>query len=98
VSGGTFCYRKHFWEQHRFRDMNEGADTVYVWNLAGARVFALHNHNFYVATVHPHNTSRKRTESSGWRALPSPQVRSLFHDEDRSFYGSLGDHNPRVGG
>ena len=33
VYGATFCYHKKFWEQHRFPDMNEGADTTYVWNL-----------------------------------------------------------------
>jgi hypothetical protein len=98
VSGGTFCYRKHFWEQRRFRDMNEGADTAYVWSLRDARVSALHNRNFYVATVHAQNTSRKRTDSSGWAALPSPEVRRLFNDEDRSFYESLSDRNLRTAG
>ena len=38
--GATFCYFKRFWKQHRFPNMNEGADTVFVWNLQNANVWA----------------------------------------------------------
>ena len=69
--------------------MNEGADTIYVWNLRDAHVVALENHTFYIATVHAHNTSRKRTDTSGWRPLASLEIRRLLNDGDWSFYESL---------
>jgi hypothetical protein len=86
VLGSTFCYYKQFSEQHRFPDMNEGADTTFVWNLQNANVCAHPDHTFYVGTVHAHNTSPKRTETIGWRPLPNNDVRRLMNDEDWSFY------------
>ena len=90
VLGATFCYFKRFWEQHRFPDMNEGADTVFVWNLQNANVLAHQDHTFYVGTVHAHNTSPKRTETSGWRPMSSQDVRCLLDDHDWSFYQRFG--------
>lgn len=82
VSGATFCYYRTFWEQHRFPDMNEGADTVFVWNLHGVDVVAHPEHRFYVAIVHATNTSIKKTDDPLWHPLPGPQVRSLMGEED----------------
>jgi len=90
VLGATFCYFKKFWEQNRFPDMNEGADTVFVWNLQNAGVVAHQDHTFYVGTVHAHNTSPKRTETGGWRPLSSHDIRCLLDDEDWSFYERFG--------
>jgi hypothetical protein len=90
VLGATFCYYKTFWERNRFPDMNEGADTVFVWNLQNANVLAHQDHTFYVGTVHAGNTSPKRTETSGWRPFSSQQIRSLLDDRDWSFYERFG--------
>jgi len=86
VSGATFCYFKSFWKQHRFPDMNEGGDTVFVWELKDANVVPLQDHTFYVATVHPANTSRKHTESHGWHPFPSHEIRCLLDDQSWQFY------------
>jgi hypothetical protein len=86
VAGATFCYYKRFWENHRFPDMNEGADTVFVWNLQNVNVIAHQDYTFYVGTVHAQNTSLKRTETHGWRPLASDYIRSLLEQEDWSFY------------
>ncbi len=86
VCGSTFCYRKAFWEHHPFPDMNEGADTVFVWGLNGdARVLALSDHRCLVGIIHPHNTSPKRTDGAGWRPLPTEQIHDLL-GTDISFY------------
>jgi Glycosyl transferase family 2/Methyltransferase domain len=89
VYGATFCYRKRFWEQHRIPDMNEGADTTYVWNLDGADVFALENHRFLVATVHSNNTSPKRTNTTGWQSRSSLEIRGVVDEDGWSFYEKL---------
>lgn len=85
VAGGTFCYRRAFWETHRFPEMNEGGDTVFVWGLRDARVQAISKTEFYVALVHAQNTSRKRTETPGWHPISSRRIRSLIGD-DLAFY------------
>lgn len=86
VLGSTFCYYKSFWERHRFPNMNEGADTTFVWNLQNVNVHAHPDHTFHVGTVHAHNTSPKRTETIGWHPLSSHEIRCLMNDEDWSFY------------
>ena len=89
VYGATFCYRKTFWEQHQFPDMNEGADTVYVWSLDGAEVFALDDHRFFVATMHANNTSPKRTNTAGWQPRSSLDIRAVVDDDGWSFYEQM---------
>jgi glycosyltransferase involved in cell wall biosynthesis len=85
VCGNTFCYPKCLWEQHRFPDLQEGEDTVFIWSLTDTHVLALLNHTFYVATVHPHNASPKKTDSLGWRVFPVEEICRLLR-EDWSFY------------
>ncbi len=86
VSGGTFCYYKTFWEGHRFPDMNEGADTVFVWNLNDANVVAHADHRFYIATVHAKNTSAKRTQDPAWQPRQTSEVRRMIDDDGWTFY------------
>lgn len=90
VLGATFCYFKRFWERHRFPDMNEGADTVFVWNLQNARIVSHQDHTFYIGTVHARNTSPKRPNTGGWRPLSSQDIRCLLNDQDWLFYESFG--------
>jgi glycosyltransferase involved in cell wall biosynthesis len=89
VYGATFCYRRRLWERHRFPDMNEGADTTYVWNLEAAEVFALEDHRFFVATVHSNNTSPKRTGTLGWQPRSSLEIRDVVDEDGWSFYEQM---------
>jgi len=88
VGGNTLCYRKGFWDSHKFPDMNEGADTIFVWTLVGAHVQPLPDHSFFVAIIHDRNTSPKRTQGFGWHACPTEDVRALLKDDCR-FYERL---------
>lgn len=88
VSGGTFCYRREFWQAHRFPDMNEGADTVFVWGLRETTVVAHIHHDFYVGLVHRANTSPKRTHDPSWHPVPIQSIYRLL-DADRAFYRDL---------
>jgi len=89
VCGNTFCYRKSLWQQHRFPDMNEGEDTVFVWHLKNANVVALPDPTFYVATLHAHNTSPKRIRGPFWHPFPMEEIRRLI-GADWDFYSTLG--------
>jgi hypothetical protein len=89
VIGSTFCYYKRFSERNHFPDMNEGADTTFVWNLHNVNIHAHEDHTFYVGTVHSRNTSPKRTETAGWRPLATAEVQRLMDNEDWLFYQSF---------
>jgi len=87
IAGATFCYFREFSQRHRFPELNEGADTVFVWGLHDATVASLPNHDFYVGIVHPRNTSPKRTGGYGWHPLPVERIHDLLN-RDLSFYSA----------
>jgi len=68
--------------------MNEGSDTVFVWGLRDANVRALEKSDFYVAIVHPRNTSPKRTNDPAWHSIKVQKIRSMI-ESDSSFYQRL---------
>jgi glycosyltransferase involved in cell wall biosynthesis len=87
VSGGTFCYRKTLWESHRLPELNEGADTRYVWGLPEGQIYAHQDPDFYVATIHRRNTSPRRLYDARYQRCPVEAVESLL-GEDLDFYRS----------
>jgi glycosyltransferase involved in cell wall biosynthesis len=74
VAGGTLCYWKALWTSHHFSDLDEGEDSRFVWSLPAGSVLSLPDSTFYVATVHPGNTSPKKVHDPRWRLL-SPENR-----------------------
>jgi O-antigen biosynthesis protein len=83
ISG--LCYRRSLWQENRFAHVRVGEDTKFVWN---PRIGAPHlhaDHRFFVALVHPGNTSRKVTTSSSWHPLPVDEIRRVVGD-DYAFY------------
>lgn len=69
VAGGTLCYRKALWESQPFPAVDEGEDTRFVWTLPAGVVLTLSDNRFYVASIHPGNTSPKKTCDPRWRQL-----------------------------
>ncbi|WP_073233156.1 glycosyltransferase family 2 protein [Pedobacter caeni] len=61
LSGATFVYRKSFWKQHPFKDLQVGEDYDYIWN-SGASLFAHNYHDGFIATLHAGNTTLKPFE------------------------------------
>lgn len=62
LCGATMTYRKSFWQQHPFIDLQVGEDYDFVWN-SGAKIFALDYMEGFVAILHAHNTSIKPIEN-----------------------------------
>jgi glycosyltransferase involved in cell wall biosynthesis len=85
LSGATFCYRRRFWEQHRFPDQPSGADTTLVWGLPASTVRAHTDTRFIVATVHRSNTSARRVNVPPFQPWPSEDVEALL-GADLGFY------------
>jgi O-antigen biosynthesis protein len=90
VAGGTLCYRKELWRQHRFHEIDDGEDTRFVSSLPAGAVVPLADNRFYVATVHDANTSPKRTADSRWQARPVAEIQGLLGDCWQSFLGQVG--------
>lgn len=81
VHDPTFCYRRSFWEGAPFPDTSFGIDTSYLWQGSAKRVGALPDSSFYVALVHPGNTSRKNVHDPWWHPRPVEEIASLMGPE-----------------
>ncbi len=68
VAGATMAYAKNYWKHHPFPNINVGEDNVFVW-AAGAKVYAHHYFDGFVARIHDKNTSPKKTHSSRWEEV-----------------------------
>lgn len=67
VCGATLCYRKSFWENHPFADVNIGEDSRFVASARGARIGVLDDNRFFVARIHAGNSSPKPLHGDRWQ-------------------------------
>ena len=81
VHDPTFCYRRQFWETAPFPDTSFGIDTSYLWHGGPKRIGALPDSSFYVALIHPGNTSRKNVHDAWWHPRPLDEIASLLGSE-----------------
>jgi glycosyltransferase involved in cell wall biosynthesis len=80
VAGGTMCYWRSVWETHPFADVRQGEDTQFVWSQRSLAVHAIDRRDLYVATIHPGNTSVKRTSGRRWSAVPVAELEAVLGD------------------
>jgi len=85
VYGASLCYRKSYWQAHRFPETQVGEDTRFVWGCNPAKIHTLPDTRFLVTLVHAGNTSPKRTADSRYHAKPLGEVEQLL-GEDAGFY------------
>ena len=66
--GTSLCYRRDWWEQHRYPDVQVGEDNAFV---AAARpvLVSVDAGEMMHATIHPGNTSPRLIGGRQWRAL-----------------------------
>jgi glycosyltransferase involved in cell wall biosynthesis len=81
VAGNTLAYRKSFWSNHKFPDIQVGEDSRFVWSSKGRAVVDLADPGLCVATVHSNNTSRKNVNAVYWHAQPRHYIDSLIGDD-----------------
>lgn len=89
VAGNSLCYAKSFWRENPFPNINVGEDTRFVWGGNPRKMIALADASFYVAMIHPGNTSQKRTGDSRYRPVAAHRIRQImggdFEDNARLF-------------
>lgn len=81
LAGGTLCYSKSLWRRHPFSAIDVGEDARFVWTGSPKKLVALANPDFYVAFVHPGNTSPKHTQNHMWHPIPGDVVKKVMGEE-----------------
>ena len=90
LHGGTLCYTRAFWQRNPFPELDSGEDARFLWRNQSTRMLSLTDGSFYVALVHPGNTSPKRTSDAWWHPYPTDRIRTLL-GEDNAFYDAFLD-------
>ncbi|MCX7792204.1 MAG: glycosyltransferase [Chloroflexaceae bacterium] len=67
LAGGSLLYTRACWRRAPFPDVPAGEDTRFVWARDLARAAVPTDHRFYVALIHPGNTSPKHRAGACWR-------------------------------
>jgi hypothetical protein len=78
VAGGTMCYRRTWWEAHRFADVDRGEDTRFVRAVPSERILPLPDQRFYVATMHVGSMTAKRIRPPRWQPREVEDVERLM--------------------
>jgi glycosyltransferase involved in cell wall biosynthesis len=105
LAGGTLLYHRSAWTRSPFPEIKVGEDTAFVWQHPADRINVLADSSFYVALIHPGNTSPKRLTDARWARGSLDDVNQLIAS-DRDFYVRLRNgqsapqtrRRPRIGG
>jgi glycosyltransferase involved in cell wall biosynthesis len=84
LAGGALCYRKSFWQKRKFADVNIGEDTRFVFQNNLENAIILPDFRFYLAMIHPGNTSPKSLKAPYWKKWEE-DLKTLL-GKDTSFY------------
>jgi glycosyltransferase involved in cell wall biosynthesis len=68
--GGSLLYTRNFWQRSPFPGVQVGEDARFLWSQTNPRLAVLSDYRFYVAMIHPSNTSRKACLDSYWTRWP----------------------------
>lgn len=88
LAGGTLCYTKAFWRANPFPEISLGEDTRFVWAPAVKKILTLGERLFYVAFIHPGNSSPKRPGALPWHPYSLEEIQKLL-GADWAFYTAL---------
>lgn len=93
LAGGTMLYKRGLWEQRPFADVDVGEDNQFVWSDAPKRIAALDDEDFYVALVHPGNTSPKAIEPSRWIQVDAAPVLAALGADAEEYRRLVDQHS-----
>lgn len=79
VAGGSMLYTRNFWQRSPFPDVQVGEDSRFLWKQTRERLTVLGDYHFYVAMIHPENTSPKVCGDPYWMAS-SEDARAIMGD------------------
>ena len=67
VCGATLCYRRDYWQTHRFTGLQVGEDTAFAAAVPPQRLHILPDNRFFAALIHQDNTSPKHVHDRRWQ-------------------------------
>lgn len=79
--GSSLVYKKFFWLQNNFADINVGMDGLFVWRTTREHLCVLPDSGFAVHMIHPGNVSPKETSGSWWHDFPVAEIEGLLKDD-----------------
>lgn len=85
LAGGSLLYTREFWRRAPFPHVQVGEDSRFVWAHDLRHAVALPDYTFYVALIHPGNTSRKHTRGAYWKSAARAEVQRLLGDDLASY-------------
>lgn len=91
LCGSTLVYKKSYWSGNRFRDIDVGEDSCFVWNGHESQLLILDDCKFHVGIIHPHNVSPKEVNSSYWRPFSKQEI-GIQMGSDWAFYDPDSHH------
>ena len=77
--GGSLLYTRSFWQRSPFPDVQVGEDSRFLWKQTHGKLAVLPDYRFYVAMIHPENTSPKVCGDPYWTQSPE-DPRSIMGD------------------
>src|SRR6476661_192224 len=77
--GGSLLYTRNFWKRSPFPGVQVGEDARFLWSQTNPKVTVLPDYRFYVAMIHPANTSPKICSDCYWARWPE-DPRSIMGD------------------
>jgi len=95
LTGGSLLYRREFWQRSPFPNCQVGSDTRFIWSQKLNKAVCVPEHTFYVAMIHPGNTSPKACRGSYWK--PWREGIDGLLGNDAPFYLSFRTTNARLG-
>lgn len=92
--GSSLCYRKEFWQTHRFADIDVGMDGLFVWSTTADRITVLPDISISVHMIHDRNVSPKKTEGAWWHPHPVDEIRQIMEADWECYQNGNLRHPP----
>jgi O-antigen biosynthesis protein len=74
LAGGTLMYRRDTWRRNPFRPIAVGEDGAFLAGLAPQQMLAMPDDGWYVAVLHPGNSSSRHVADGRWRPVAPREV------------------------
>ena len=87
LAGNSWLYKKKYWEQQQFPDVQGAYDTHYMFSRKMENYTVLKDHTFYVAAIHASNCCSKVTTGPFWYSIDPSVVRIIIGENSTQFHG-----------
>lgn len=81
LAGGSLLYTRAFWKKGPFPDMQIASDTQFIFSRELKSYCILKDTRFYIAVIHPNNTSPKKTANKFWNPVQPELLKQIAGEE-----------------